>query len=84
MSGKYILDTNILIALFKKEEEVVKKISKAKEVFIPSIVIGELFYGAYKSRRVSDNVTKIDTFESKIPVLDCNAETAKIYGQIKT
>jgi len=83
MSGDYILDTNILVAFFKSEDPIIKKMAKAKNIFVPSIVIGELYYGAYKSGRVDENISRIDNFRSKIPILDCTAETAKIYGKIK-
>ena len=45
MSGKnYLLDTNILIGLFASEPSIVEKIkSNPAGIFIPSIVLGELF-----------------------------------------
>lgn len=46
MIGRYLLDTNIAIALFANKLEVIDSLSKAEEVFIPSIVIGELYFGA--------------------------------------
>jgi len=42
MSGSYILDTNIIIALFDGDESVKHELTQAEEIFIPSIVIGEL------------------------------------------
>ena len=47
MRGKYLLDTNIVIALFGVDSSVKKHISAAKEIFIPATVIGELFFGAF-------------------------------------
>jgi predicted nucleic acid-binding protein len=40
MSGKYLLDTNIVIALFAEDLSVKKHIAKAGEIFIPAPVIG--------------------------------------------
>ena len=62
MNGKFILDTNIVIALFAKDADVMFHLSNAEEVFVPSIVIGELFYGAYKSSRVQNNLKRINEF----------------------
>jgi tRNA(fMet)-specific endonuclease VapC len=60
MNGKgYLLDTNIVIALFANEDSVVKSLSQAEMVYIPGIVIGELFYDAFKSVRVDDNLQRI-------------------------
>ena len=51
MSGKYLLDTNIVIALFANEQILTDKIAKAEDISVPAVVIGELFYGANKSGR---------------------------------
>ncbi|MFN6485722.1 MULTISPECIES: PIN domain-containing protein [unclassified Nostoc] len=44
--GRYLLDTNIIIALFADEAVIKNNLGQANEVFIPSIAIGELCYGA--------------------------------------
>lgn len=83
MSGKYLLDTNIVIALFAGEVAVTTRLEEIEEVFIPSIVIGELYYGAHKSSRVKDNLARIDEFAARNVVLNCDSETARYYGQVK-
>ncbi|TEU15540.1 MAG: PIN domain-containing protein [Anaerolineales bacterium] len=50
MSGRYLLDTNIIIALFASDTAVKDNLAKAK-VFVPAIAIGELYFGARKSGR---------------------------------
>lgn len=45
MTGRFLLDTNFVIALFANEAVVQAKLANAAEVFIPSIVLGELYYG---------------------------------------
>ena len=52
MSGRFLLDTNIVIAIFADEAIVKDNLAQASAVFIPSIVIGGLCYGARKSGRV--------------------------------
>jgi len=42
MHGRYLLDTNIIIALFASEQEILKHLEKAEEVFLSSIAMGEL------------------------------------------
>ncbi|MEQ8222681.1 MAG: type II toxin-antitoxin system VapC family toxin [Candidatus Eremiobacterota bacterium] len=83
MNGRFLLDTNIIIALFNNEPSVMEKLLQAKEVFIPSIVCGELYYGANKSVQVTKNLERIDLLASIITVLTCNINTAKEYGLIK-
>ncbi len=41
----YLLDTNIISALFKGEEIISFKISEATKINIPVIALGELYYG---------------------------------------
>ena len=59
MSGKFLLDTNIVIALFANNESVIAYLKSAGEIFVPSIVLGELYYGAHKSSRPKENVTTL-------------------------
>ena len=83
MNGKYLLDTNVVIALFANDSAVKNNLAKADEVFIPSIAIGELCFGARKSARVEENLERIDEFVANNVVLACDAETARRYGEIK-
>jgi len=83
MSGRNLLDTNIVIALFAQDPAVVEHLDKAEEVFIPSIVLGELYFGARKSGRVKENLARIDEFAVSNVVLGCDTETARYYGEIK-
>lgn len=83
MSGDYLLDTNIVIALFAREAPVLQGLTKAEGVFIPSIVIGELYYGAYRSGQRDVNLARITQFVVDSVVLNCDVETAHHYGVIK-
>jgi len=77
MGGRYLLDTNILIALFANDTRVKQELSQADEVFIPSIAIGELCFGARKSVHVEDNLKQIDDLGAKSNVLSCDIQTAR-------
>lgn len=83
MSGKCLLDTNIVIALFANESEVKGNLAQANEVFVASVVIGELFFGARKSARSQENIARIDEFVESNIILGCDAGTASYYGEIK-
>jgi tRNA(fMet)-specific endonuclease VapC len=83
MSGRFLLDTNIVIALFADEAIIKDNLAQASEVFIPSIVIGELCYGARKSGRVGANLARIDELVAGSTTLVCDAETARQYGEVK-
>ena len=69
MSGRYLLDTNIIIALFAQEETILTRMKRAKRIFIPSIAIGELHYGARKSARIDENLTRINQLLAQSKIL---------------
>ncbi len=83
MIGRYLLDTNILIALLNQDETIREQISLTEEVFIPSTALGELYYGALKSGRPQHNLQRIFELESSSMILNCDAETARVYGTVK-
>lgn len=83
MAGnKVLLDTNIISALFKGDVGVANHIDKS-EVYLSSIVIGELCYGAEYSIKVEQNLANIKKLISAYNVLAIDGETALIYGKIK-
>ena len=84
MNGRYLLDTNIIIALFAQEEDVQQRLDQAEQVFLSSIVLGELYYGAEKSTRIDENIQRIDEFAFSTALIGCNQETARQYGRIKS
>lgn len=83
MSGRYLLDTNIVIALFAREAPIIERLEQAQEVFVPCMTLGELYYGAHRSERVTQNLAKIAEFAASSSILPCSAETAREYGAIK-
>jgi len=83
MNGKYLLDTNIVIALFANDASVKQQIIQAREVSIPATVIGELFYGAFKSGRSKANIAKLEGFATANTIIGSGLETGKQYGKIK-
>ncbi len=83
MSGSYILDTNIVIALFANDSLVTKEIATVDEIYLPAIVAGELFYGAFNSGKQEQNRIKIVEFLQKVTILKCDLETGNWYGRIK-
>jgi tRNA(fMet)-specific endonuclease VapC len=83
MSGRYLLDTNIIIGLFAGETSILDNLAQADEVFIPSIALGELYYGARKSKRLQENLERIEDFVTSSVVIECNSDTARQYGDVK-
>lgn len=88
MSGSsYALDTNIVIALMNNDTDVARHLTSASTFVIPSVVIGELYFGAHKSTRVAQNSTRLERFlvgdGARDAIRDIDIDTARLYGQIR-
>lgn len=59
------------------------RLEGAEEVFVPSIALGELYYGARKSAHPERNAGRVSELASATVVLDIDAKTAQEYGRIK-
>ena len=85
MTGnKCLLDTSIVIHSFRKENQISAKLDTIKEIYVPVIVAGELYYGAYKSADPVKHLNRTKAFLENCILLPTDVETAEIYGIIKT
>ncbi len=83
MIGRFLLDTNVAIAILEKEVDLEQHLGGEIEIFLNTVVAGELFFGAEKSRRVDENVARVRALALRCPVLPCDLETARHYGAVK-
>ena len=51
-SGKYLPDTNIIIAFLNGDKSIEARLNSAEAVYLSVIVLGELFYGAKNSKNL--------------------------------
>ena len=82
-SGKFLLDTNIIIALLGGDAAVLSKLDQVSEVFVPAVALGELFFGAAKSGRPADNAATVERFAVGRTIIACDLDVAREYGQLK-
>lgn len=80
MPGTYLLDTNAAIAHRKGDPALIKIIEDADAIFVSSITLGELYFGAYKSGRVEANLADTEQLALSGAVIICDVGTARIYG----
>jgi tRNA(fMet)-specific endonuclease VapC len=82
---RYLLDTNIVIYVLKRRpvEVLATFNANANRIAISAITLAELFHGAEKSSRVSDNLGVIEDFCSRLEVLPYTAKAAQHYGTIR-
>ena len=82
-SGRFLLDTNIVMALLYGDEAVLCNLDRAPEVSIPAVALGELFFGAAKSGRSSENTAKVERFAAGRAIVSCDLDVAREYGLLK-
>jgi len=83
MPGKLLLDTSIVVGLMRGDAQAQRQVATATEVFLSSVVLGELYYGAERSNRRDLVIAQVEAFASAATVLPCDADTARVYARIK-
>lgn len=82
----YLLDTNVCIQyLVRRSSPIAARMAAIprQEILLCDVVKAELYYGAYKSGRQSDNLVIFEEFFGEFTSLPFDGKTAKIYGEIR-
>lgn len=82
MNGK-LIDTNVIIRFFKGETELFSLFDEMEKLYISSVSVGELMYGAALSQKADFNRENYFCFCEQMKVLYPDLEVAKSYGKIK-
>jgi tRNA(fMet)-specific endonuclease VapC len=80
----FLLDTNTVIAVLNDtSSKPAKRLRRENpsDIAISVVVVHELFYGAFKSRRVERNVALVDSLQ--FAVLEFDKEDARQAGEIR-
>lgn len=62
IGNKLLLDTNIVIELFRGNQVIITLLDEQEKVYIPVAVLGELYLGAYRSVNVPKKLQEIKNF----------------------
>lgn len=85
MSGINILiDTNIISALMASDADLAAKIDSVETVYLSSISLGELYFGAFNSSKTDQYLNAITALENVYPTLKIDETTGRFYGMIKS
>jgi tRNA(fMet)-specific endonuclease VapC len=82
----YLLDTNICIYILKKKPiSVFEKFKSLKigDIKVSSITVAELYFGAYNSQNVEQNVKVVNNFLLPFDIVDFDESSAINYAKIK-
>jgi tRNA(fMet)-specific endonuclease VapC len=82
----YLLDTDTIIFSLKGNASVQKNLLFHINDPIKTSVITlmELYYGAYKSQKITGNLAKIKTLEQSMEIITPGLESAEVFGMLKS
>ncbi|MFA6857725.1 MAG: type II toxin-antitoxin system VapC family toxin [Treponema sp.] len=82
---KILLDTNAYSGFMSGNELVFNYIIEAEEIYLSTVMIGELFAGFQGGKKYLQNTDDLKQFMKKdgIRILNVTIETAEIFGELK-
>ncbi len=81
----YLLDTDICIYWLNGRQSVKNKLLAVdwEQIAISVITQAELYYGAYNSSRVTENLQRADDFAKQFPIIPLTEPALKRFGILK-
>jgi tRNA(fMet)-specific endonuclease VapC len=81
----YLLDTDTCIYWLKNRQSVRERVREVgwNQITICVITVAELYYGAYNSNRVTENLARAAFFIQNLPVLPLNNTALRRFGELK-
>lgn len=81
----FLLDTDTIIYNMKGHEAIKKNLRHHIDATmkISAITLMELYYGAYKSDKLSSNLAKVRTIENTFEIIPNGKESAENFGMLK-
>ena len=78
-----ILDSDHCIAILRGKLDLSGKIESNDDLAVTSISVGELAYGAHRSSRPEENLTRLDVLLAMLTVLSFDETCARRFGLLK-
>jgi tRNA(fMet)-specific endonuclease VapC len=83
MPGEVLVDTNVVVAVFKAQPAILNRLQAAREIYLSAVSVGELIFGALKSTNQARNLGRIEELIANSVVLPCDTDTGRCYAGIK-
>jgi tRNA(fMet)-specific endonuclease VapC len=84
MTGNLLLDTNVIIRLLRHSEPAIEtRLMQYTVLFVPVIVVGEMYYGVEKSKQRHPNEAELAEFLATVTVLNIDQTVARRYGAVR-
>lgn len=83
---KYLIDTDICIYWLKGNRRIETRIWEKglPSVCISFITVSELYYGAYKSQKTSENIASVRKLTERVSVVNSTDSIDETFGKLKT
>jgi tRNA(fMet)-specific endonuclease VapC len=81
--GSVLVDISIVVDYFRRDMSLHQKIDQVEDLYMPLVVLGELFYGVQKSPWKDKALAQVQEFSRGCIVLLPDEMTAEFYGRIK-
>ena len=81
----YLLDTDTCIYWLRNRQSVRERVREVgwNQISICVITVAELYYGAYNSNRVTENIARAEFLIQNLPVLPLNDTALRRFGELK-
>lgn len=81
----YLLDTDTCIYWLRNRQSVRERVREIgwNQISICVITVAELYYGAYNSNRVTENIARAEFLIQNLPVLPLNDTALRRFGELK-
>lgn len=79
-----ILDTSAYSALQKYQPSAQERIENAEQIYVPWILLGELYFGSFNGDKTQENINILHEFLAvdKVTALFPDTQTTLVYGEI--
>jgi tRNA(fMet)-specific endonuclease VapC len=88
VARRYALDTGVANLVALSDAAVLARLDQAESVFVPFVVVGELYFGAYRYAYHHNSTKYLDLYDDFLlsyrdRLLTADAETGQIFGAIR-
>jgi tRNA(fMet)-specific endonuclease VapC len=79
-----LLDTSVVIDHFRGDPRIGQALESAPALYMPTVVLGELYYGAFRSVYREKQLEQVRRFLRAAVVIGTDTQTSEAYGRIRS
>lgn len=84
LNKSYLLDTSVAVAFLRGDSSSIQAVAAASKAFLCDVVLGELYYGAYRSDSPQISLSQVREFALRFVLLNGSERAADLYGELKS